>query len=41
MGYFIFVVGIVSSVMILVRGSDNAVSFAAYYLAGSVYACQA
>jgi ACS family pantothenate transporter-like MFS transporter len=40
-GYFIFVVGIVTSVMILVNGSNNAVSFVAYYLAGTVYACQA
>ena len=40
-GYFIMVVGIVTSVMILVNGSDNAVSFTAYYLAGTVYACQA
>jgi ACS family pantothenate transporter-like MFS transporter len=40
-GYFIMVVGIVTSVMILVNGSDKAVSFTAYYLAGTVYACQA
>ncbi|TAQ88360.1 hypothetical protein B7494_g3303 [Chlorociboria aeruginascens] len=40
-GYYITVLGIVTSIMILVAGSNNAVSFAAYYLAGSVYACQA
>lgn len=28
------VIGVVTSVMILVAGSNNAVSFAAYYLAG-------
>jgi ACS family pantothenate transporter-like MFS transporter len=40
-GYFIFIVGIVTSVMILADGSNHAVSMGAYYLAGTVYACQA
>jgi ACS family pantothenate transporter-like MFS transporter len=40
-GYYITIVGIVSSIMILVAGSTNTVSFVAYYWAGSVYACQA
>ncbi|KAG0647463.1 Pantothenate transporter liz1 [Hyphodiscus hymeniophilus] len=40
-GYFITVVGLVTSIMILVAGSQNTVSFVAYYLAGTVYACQA
>jgi MFS transporter, ACS family, pantothenate transporter len=40
-GYYIMIVGIVTSIMILVAGSHNTVSFVAYYWAGSVYACQA
>jgi ACS family pantothenate transporter-like MFS transporter len=40
-GYFIFVIGLVTSIMVLVKGSETAVSFTAYYLAGTVYACQA
>jgi ACS family pantothenate transporter-like MFS transporter len=40
-GYYITIVGIVTSIMILVAGSTNTVSFVAYYWAGSVYACQA
>lgn len=40
-GYFITVFGIVTSIMILVAGPHNTVDFVAYYLAGSVYACQA
>jgi MFS transporter, ACS family, pantothenate transporter len=40
-GYYIAILGIVTSIMILVAGSNNAVTFTAYYLAGSVYACQA
>lgn len=40
-GYFIFVMGIITSIMVLVNGSNKAVSFSAYYLAGTVYACQA
>lgn len=40
-GYYITVVGIVTSIMILVAGSQKSVTFAAYYWAGSVYACQA
>ena len=40
-GYFIFFMGIITAVMILVKGSNDAVTFTAYYLAGSVYACQA
>jgi ACS family pantothenate transporter-like MFS transporter len=40
-GYYIAVVGIVTSIMILVAGSTTPVSFVAYYWAGSVYACQA
>lgn len=40
-GYYITIVGIVTSIMILVAGSNNTVSFVAYYWAGSVYACQA
>ena len=40
-GYFIFFMGIITAVMILVNGSNNTVTFTAYYLAGSVYACQA
>jgi len=39
--YFIAVLGIVTSVLILVDGEKRRVSFVAYYLAGSVYACQA
>lgn len=40
-GYYIGVVGIVTSIMILAAGKKTAVVFAAYYWAGSVYACQA
>ncbi|KAI9732241.1 MAG: hypothetical protein M1818_007560 [Claussenomyces sp. TS43310] len=40
-GFFIAILGTVTSIMILVDGSNDAVSYAAYYLAGSVYACQA
>ncbi|KAJ5979735.1 Pantothenate transporter liz1 [Penicillium waksmanii] len=40
-GYFIAMTGIVTSVLILTRFDDTAVVFAAYYWAGSVYACQA
>jgi len=40
-GYFIFIMGITTAVIILVNGSNNTVTFTAYYLAGSVYACQA
>jgi ACS family pantothenate transporter-like MFS transporter len=40
-GFFIFIIGIVTSAMILADGSNNAVSMTAYYLAGTVYACQA
>jgi ACS family pantothenate transporter-like MFS transporter len=40
-GYYITVVGIVTSIMILVAGSHRSVGFAAFYWAGSVYACQA
>jgi ACS family pantothenate transporter-like MFS transporter len=40
-GFFIFIMGTVTAIMILVNGSNNAVSFTAYYLAGSVYAGQA
>lgn len=40
-GYYIAILGIVTSIMILVAGSKDAVTFTAYYLAGSVYACQA
>jgi ACS family pantothenate transporter-like MFS transporter len=39
-GYYIFVTGIATSVMILVS-TKTSVVFAAYYWAGSVYACQA
>ncbi|KAL5363372.1 major facilitator superfamily domain-containing protein [Aspergillus floccosus] len=40
-GYWIGITGIVTSVMILTRFDSTAVVFAAYYWAGSVYACQA
>ncbi|EZF35667.1 hypothetical protein H101_00799 [Trichophyton interdigitale H6] len=40
-GYWIGVTGIVTSAMILAPGSSTATVFAAYYWAGSVYACQA
>lgn len=40
-GYFIAVVGVVTSAMLLARRDDTAVVFGAYYLAGTVYACQA
>lgn len=40
-GYYIAILGIATSIMILIAGSNNAVTFTAYYLAGSVYACQA
>lgn len=40
-GYYIMVIGCVTAIMILVAGQNDAVSFGAYYLAGSVYACQA
>lgn len=40
-GFFIMIVGILSASMILGAGSNEAVIFAAYYIAGSVYACQA
>lgn len=43
-GFYITVIGIVTSIMILVSATDpskEGVTFAAYYLAGSVYACQA
>ena len=40
-GYYITDIGIVTSIMILVAGFNNTVSFTAYYLAGSVYAYQA
>lgn len=34
-------IGIITSAMILGAGEHEAVTFAAYYIAGSVYACQA
>ncbi|OCL12252.1 MFS general substrate transporter [Glonium stellatum] len=40
-GYWIGITGIITSAMILAPGSTTAVHFAAYYWAGSVYACQA
>lgn len=40
-GYYIGIVGIISSIMILAAGSKASVSYAAYYWAGTVYACQA
>ncbi|KAH8591760.1 major facilitator superfamily protein [Bisporella sp. PMI_857] len=40
-GYFIFIMGNLTAIMILVNGETKTVSFTAYYLAGSVYACQA
>jgi MFS transporter, ACS family, pantothenate transporter len=46
-GYFIAITGVVTSAMILAAGNDRtsqrsvSVVFAAYYWAGSVYACQA
>lgn len=40
-GYWIGITGIVTSAMILAPTHSNASIFAAYYWAGSVYACQA
>ena len=40
-GVFIFFIGNITAIMILVNGQSKAVSFTAYYLAGSLYACQA
>ncbi|KAK4989767.1 hypothetical protein LTR66_006969 [Elasticomyces elasticus] len=40
-GYWIALTGIVTSAMILAPQSSTATTFAAYYWAGSVYACQA
>jgi ACS family pantothenate transporter-like MFS transporter len=40
-GYFIFIMGNLTAIMILVNGETKTVSFTTYYLAGSVYACQA
>lgn len=40
-GYWIGITGIVTSAMILTQFHSTAVVFAAYYWAGSVYACQA
>lgn len=40
-GYYIAVLGTVTAIMILVNGENNTTTFVAYYLAGSVYACQA
>ncbi|OAX77303.1 hypothetical protein ACJ72_08401, partial [Emergomyces africanus] len=40
-GYWIGITGVVTSAMILAPGSSTATVFAAYYWAGSVYACQA
>lgn len=40
-GFFITVIGCLTAGMILGGGSDESVTFAAYYLAGTVYACQA
>lgn len=40
-GYWIAITGIITSAMILAPGSSTATIFAAYYWAGSVYACQA
>ncbi|OJD17591.1 hypothetical protein AJ78_02342 [Emergomyces pasteurianus Ep9510] len=40
-GYWIGITGVVTSAMILAPGSSTATIFAAYYWAGSVYACQA
>jgi len=40
-GYWIAITGVITSAMILAPGMPNAGIFAAYYWAGSVYACQA
>ncbi|GAB7346668.1 hypothetical protein MBLNU459_g1795t2 [Dothideomycetes sp. NU459] len=40
-GYWIAITGIVTSAMILAPSATKASTFAAYYWAGSVYACQA
>ncbi|KAL3473700.1 major facilitator superfamily domain-containing protein [Aspergillus californicus] len=40
-GYFIGIIGILTSALILTCFDSTATVFAAYYLAGSVYACQA
>lgn len=40
-GYFIFIIGVVTSTMILTAGDNKTITFTAYYLAGTVYACQA
>lgn len=40
-GLFIGVIGVVTSIMILAKPGSPAVVFSAYYIAGSVYACQA
>lgn len=40
-GYYIGFVGIITSIMILAAGHKSSVEYAAYYWAGSVYACQA
>ncbi|OCK82282.1 pantothenate transporter [Lepidopterella palustris CBS 459.81] len=40
-GYWIGITGVVTSTMILAKPGSTAVHFAAYYWAGSVYACQA
>lgn len=40
-GFFIAIIGVATSIMILARGDSPAVVFSAYYIAGSVYACQA
>jgi MFS transporter, ACS family, pantothenate transporter len=40
-GYWIGITGIITSAMILAPGSTTVMHFAAYYWAGSVYACQA
>ena len=40
-GYWIGITGVATSAMILAPGSSTATHFAAYYWAGTVYACQA
>lgn len=40
-GYWIAATGVITSALILARFDDTATVFAAYYWAGSVYACQA
>jgi ACS family pantothenate transporter-like MFS transporter len=40
-GFFIGIVGTFTAIMVLAKPESEAVIFAAYYVAGSVYACQA